>query len=705
MSVAGRDLILALVLVASALTDGMFLPSVLVSDSLAADYSDTDYSDTDYLETVVVTAQRDEIPLRDATQTVTIIDSGSLQRINADHMYALMQQAAGTWVSRGSGQEHLTAIRSPIFTGAGACGAFQMSQDGIPLRASGFCNANQLFDSHYEAAAAVEVQRGPNSALYGSNALFGTVDVRLPRPMAADGSAVSLDISTQDFYRLKVAAPFAVSNDKGWLALATFTDNTDERVSAGYQQQKISLKQQAVSGSRHMDSSLSFTHLNQQTAGYVDGEEAYKNDRLRLENSNPEAYRKATSVRGSHRWQWQSRDAKWSLMPYFRYADMEFLMHFVPWQPVENNRHGSLGAQLQTEHFLSPSVALRFGLDLEMTQAQLSEVQSDQAPFDRQRIPVGAHYDYAVDAQMAALLGGVEWRPSEPWLFNVNLRGDHQQYHYRTAVAAGSACDPAVTGCRFYRPADRQDAFNNPSIALGARYFIAPTHSLFANMATGFRAPQAAELYRLQQGQDLAELDSVKLHSLEWGWRGSVAGIDYQTALFYMNLENGIFQDSNRANVSGAKSQHKGLEYELKAKLGNGITLQLAGSFAEHTYSNNPNLLGSTANIQGNLIDTAPKNTHAFVIGWRANAMFNGFFEVSRLGRYFIDPENTLSYPGHTLANLRASWSINKNLTLNATLFNLFDARYADLADVAFGEQRYFPGQSRHGMLSITWAD
>ena len=660
-------------------------------------------SASEYLETVVVTAQRDETALRDVTQSATVIDSEALKRINADHMHQLFQQASGTWVSRGSGQEHLTAIRSPVFTGAGACGAFQMSQDGVPLRAAGFCNVNQLFDSHYEAAQSVEVQRGPKSALYGSNALFGAIDIHLPRALAVTDTSVALDASSQDFYRLNVASPFAHSQEQGWLAMATITDNTDERESAGYQQQKISLNYQADGKRIQRNSSLQFTHLDQQTAGYIVGENAYKDDTLRLENPNPEAYRKSLAVRAYDHWQWRRNAIDWSVKPYFRYTDMEFLMHFVPWQPVEKNNQRSLGTQLQAEHAIAPTVVLRGGIDVEFTKAALSEIQYDEAPFAASRFPEGVHYDYSVTAQMGALYSGVEWQASKRWLLNANLRGDYQRYDYQTHAAAGSGCEATVENCRFYRPADRDDSFNNVSIAAGARYLITPAHMFFTHMASGFRAPQATELYRLQQGQSVADLSSVKLNSVELGWRGSFAWLDYQTTLFYMEMSDGIFQNTERANISGAKTEHQGVEYELTGRWLDRLTLQLAGSFASHEYSNNPALLGSGSNIQGNVIDTAPKAMHSAVLGWQVTPELHGSLDVSLMDDYFLDPENSSSYEGHSVSNLRASWSLSRGLTAKASLLNMFDRRYADRADIAFGEQRYFPGQSRHAMLSLIW--
>ena len=100
------------------------------------------------LEEVVVTANRADQTVADVSSNISVLTAEKLAAINHTHINEAMQRIAGVWVSRGNGQEHLTALRSPVLTGAGACGAFLMAQDGIPLRASGFCNVNELFDAH-----------------------------------------------------------------------------------------------------------------------------------------------------------------------------------------------------------------------------------------------------------------------------------------------------------------------------------------------------------------------------------------------------------------------------------------------------------------------------------------------------------------------------------------------------------------------------
>ena len=64
-----------------------------------------------------------------------------------------------------------------MLTGAGGCGAFFIAQDGISLRAAGFCNVNQLFDANTEQAQRLEVLRGPGSTLYCSNAVQGVLNI------------------------------------------------------------------------------------------------------------------------------------------------------------------------------------------------------------------------------------------------------------------------------------------------------------------------------------------------------------------------------------------------------------------------------------------------------------------------------------------------------------------------------------------------
>jgi len=72
--------------------------------------------------------------------------------------------------------------------------------------------------------------------------------------------------------------------------------------------------------------------------------------------------------------------------------------------------------------------------------------------------------------------------------------------------------------------------------------------------------------------------------------------------------------------------------------------------------------------------------------------------------RYYLDAANTASYPGHIVANARVTWKSPGNVNLALRVDNLFDNRYADRADFAFGSYRYFPARGRAAFLSVDYA-
>jgi outer membrane receptor for Fe3+-dicitrate len=98
--------------------------------------------------------------------SISVIDAQTIRDVAATHPSEVLNRVPGVWVNRGSGQEHLTAIRSAVYTGSGACGEFALLENGIPLRPQGFCNINNLFELNMEQAHACRslawpCQRGP----------------------------------------------------------------------------------------------------------------------------------------------------------------------------------------------------------------------------------------------------------------------------------------------------------------------------------------------------------------------------------------------------------------------------------------------------------------------------------------------------------------------------------------------------------------
>jgi outer membrane receptor protein involved in Fe transport len=655
-------------------------------------------------ENILVTASRVKENAMKLPLAWSTVNSETLELIDPIHINEVMQRVPGAWISRGNGQESIIALRSPVLTGAGGCGAFFAAADGISLRAPGFCNVNQLFDTNFEQAGRIEVIRGPATALYGSNAMHGVINVISAAPTEEIDNRLALEAGPYDYYRAK----YRYSNTVGKHGISISANGTTDggyKDDSDYDQQKATVRHDYTGQQWDVRTVLDAANLNQNTAGFVKGYQAYKDNDLKKHNPNPNAYRDAWSVRLYSAASIALNDTNTlTLTPYLRDNDMEFLQHYLPWQPVEENAHDSLGlrATVQTN-----TDTLRWinGIDMEYTNASLKETQDEDFSPNQ---PAGVHYDYQVDATGGAIYSQLRTQSDSPWEIDGGVRLEYTHYDYHNKTADGAPCGPAATNCRFYRPSDREDNFTDWSLNAGVSYSLTENHIAYLRLARGFRAPQATELYRLQGGQETANLNSEKIDNIELGLRGDWLGTTrYDVAVYYMHKDDVIFQDANRYNVSGAQTRHYGAELSLDYPINDSWSVGIDANVANHTYDSNIELLGSSGNIKGNDIDTAPRAFGSARLDWDLSALAGrssrAELEWVYMDSYYLEPQNNHQYDGHSLLNLRITSDLTPRWSAGLRLTNLLDEDYAERADFGFGEYRYFVGQPRGAYLQISY--
>lgn len=630
-----------------------------------------------------------------------------LRKVSAIHLNEVMQRIPGAWLSRGNGQESLISLRSPVLTGAGSCGAFFTAADGISLRAPGFCNVNQLFDANVEQAGRIEVIKGPGTALYGSNAMHGVINVNSAAPTEQQQQRIGLETGPDEYYRLK----YHYSNTQGRHGVRLSANGVSDGGyldDAGYDQQKATLRHDYSGDVWQVQSVLEASNLNQETAGFIRGFEVYKDNNVRDTNPNPEAYRDAKSFRFYTRASKALNNTTTLVIkPYFRDNEMEFLQHFLPWQPVEENAHSSVGLKT-TLHSNLENLMWVNGLEIERTDATLSEVQAE--PFSANQ-PAGVHYDYQVDASVLAAFSQLRTQFGSRWAFSGGVRIEQTRYEYDNHTADGPACGPEATNCRFFRPGDSDDSFNNASANLGASYAWHEQHFAYARVARGFRAPQTTELYRLQAGQAIADLDSEKIDNIEVGVRGATETLSYDASLYYMEKDDVVFQDADRQNVSGASTEHLGVEVSIDYAFNEAWRIAIDATAARHRYTSDINLIGSSGDIKGNDIDTSPRlfGSARLTRDLQDFTSRESYAELEwvYLDEYYLEPDNEHEYDGHSLLNLRVGANLTGGLSAALRVTNLLDEEYAERADFGFGQYRYFVGQPRGAYLELayTWGE
>jgi outer membrane receptor protein involved in Fe transport len=665
-------------------------------------------------EEVVVTATREPRDSLSTPASVSRIDGDALAELGAKHQSEALNQSAGVYIQRGSGAESLTAIRSPVLSGAGACGAFLVAEDNIPIRPVGFCNLNEMFELNYEQAGAIEVLRGPGSAMYGASAVHGIVNLLTPRVADLADFTAGIEGGSDSFKRLRLGFGHELGS-WGIGAYGVGTDAPGWRDSSGVKEAKLNLLADGDVGGGQLRLRAAGTVLNQETAGFIQGYESYRDEEVARGNPNPEAFRDASSARVSAHWQRDncfSMDCRFELAGIYRRSRMDFIQHFLIGKPFEHNAQTSyLMSGTLAMNFFSNALEARLSVDAETADSELTEFQpgpaSDGTPAANRIRPAGYHYDYTVDSDTLGTTLALDWRFAHHWSLAGALRVDQTRYDYDNHMIDGNTDQdgtPCPGGCLYSRPADRSDTFTNVAPRITLSWQPGDRSMLYMSGSSGFRPPEMTEMYRLQRQQSAADLDSEELDSLEAGWKFRNDILSLSTAVFTMDKKNVILRDANGFNVSNGSTTHRGIEYEARARLRSWLALRAAGSYARHEYGFSRSIEGGETIVKGNDVDTAPRQVHNLGADFTFSAAWDAALELAFVDRYCLDAANTAAYAGHTVANLRVGWRAGDGLRASLRVDNLFDTAYADRADFAFGNYRYFPARGRALFLSVDFS-
>jgi len=682
--------------------------------ALADENQQIEQSNSSQNEVIVITGSRQDSDLLSFAGNVDRISTEDIDRVSAVHPGDILNRATGVHIQTNNGMESLPSVRSPVLTGPGAAGAFLFLEDGIATRSAGFANNNALSELNLAQASEIEVIRGPASAVYGSNAVHGVINVLTKAP--SDEGDVSLLFGPNERFQLQgtlgremgqhgVSGNFQAIEEEGY------------RDDSGFSSFKVNGRHDYEQGADKISTLISGFVLDQDTAGFIssrdNGSDCYSSDysdenlyqdRDAMEkNCDDDAYRKWSSLRIATNWQrLLSTKTHFSITPYFRVNEMEFRQHYLPSKAIEENSHYSVGVASNYYWQIEANLALVMGIDAEWTEGELTQTQQkpDTFSFGKAR-QQGTHYDYEVEASTIAPYIQGDWQVNDVLKFTGSIRFDATEYRYDnliadgTTKADGSSCvnnSGEATPCLYLRPSDSDDHFDNTSTKLGFNYQFTDNTAMFSAWSQGFRAPQTTDLYRLQNQQVVGELDSEEINSLEIGLRGVAEKFHYEAVIYTMTKNNFFFRDAKGLNVTDGKTSHQGLELGVNYDITDSINLAVNYSYGEHEYDfDRPN----SGVVKGNEIDTAPKNLANTRLRWLPTANTSLELEWLHMGDYYLDPANEHKYEGHDLWQLRGALQLNSHVNLFARIENLTDEKYASRADYAFGSYRFFGGQPR----------
>lgn len=638
---------------------------------------------------IVVTAERRAIPAERLAGSAAALSGAEIAAIGPQHPAEALNRLPGVNLQRNNGLESLPAIRSPVLTGGQGAGSVLVLEDGVPIRAAGFGNVNQVFETSLVFADRIEVVSGPGPALYGSNAVHGLVNVVTPSP---GEPARSLRLEAGDFGRASAQALRAGERTVLGLSLAHEDGWRDQ---AGVDQQQLLLGWAGAVARWDLDARLAAQNVNQETAGFIQGEAAYRDRSVARSNPVPEAYRDARLLRARLTAERDlGPDWRLALTPYARWIDADLNLSFFPSRAQELTRQTGAGVQAAAYWDPDAATSVIVGADLERARASLEQVQ--RRPTIGTFVQ-GLQYDYAVDATTAAAFAQASWEVAPRTRLIAGLRGEWVRYAYDNRAPTGDFG-------RFRRVADRTDEFTELTPKLGLVRAFADGGSAFVSYARGARPPQASDLYSLQTTQTPGGQDSETLDSIEAGLRRPILGRGALTlSAYWMEKRDTSFRNALGFTVTGGATRHQGIEVSGRLPLGDHAELTGWATYARHTYRFQDDGGPAAEEIRkGARVDTAPDTLANLSLVWRPVASFETEVEWVHVGDYVTDAGATRTYPGHDVLNLRAAWDATARVRLGLALRNLTDETYAERADFAFGADRYFPGEPRAVSASLT---
>ena len=565
------------------------------------------------LNPVIVTAARLPQNQTDALPHTTVITNEMIRTSQATDLPTLLRREAGLQFTQSGGPG---APVSLFMRGANP-GESLLLIDGVPVKREGFSANAALENILPEQIDHIEIVRGNVSAIYGSGAIGGVIQIFTKRGNSAPKINASIEAGSR--HSVKASADISGASDGTHYAVSATRFRTDGITVSNRTQRP----NENPNTGANANSSVALALSHELTADHEIGLRAYANEgKFTYDGGGfgaPTDTNKSVSQQQSLAL--FSRDKftqNWTST--VTASQTRTKNHLVSvsafgYDIVDDSTNNLL--QWANEIILSPVVTITAGADLGREKAV---AQSDfgfgptRLTPSRSTTSVYAGAIAKLDAQQLQL----------------NVRNDHIQ-------GSGSK----TTGY------------------LGYGYALSPSLKVIANASTAFNAPTLAQVFDPQFG-NLALLPETS-RSVELGLQYAASETLGRATIFKTRTKNQFGFDPNTFVTSNiAQASNQGLEVSVSTKL-DGMALRASLTLQEPTDDSTHQILIRRARTAATL--SADKTINGIQLG--ADLQYTG----SRT-------DQTQILGAYLLTNVKARYAITPTVDVFGRIDNLFDRRY-----------------------------
>jgi vitamin B12 transporter len=618
-------------------------------------------------ETLVVSASQIDQPLSRTPDSVTVIDGREITARQQFTLAAALRSVPGLTLQQNGGPGTVTSL----FTRGGESDFTLVLVDGV--RANAFGGGLDLSQVPLEDVDRIEVVRGPQSALYGSDAIGGVVQV-ITRSGGAPSARAHVEAGSRDMRRVAGATTGEANGVRWQLGANYFEDAGFTGVAANGQtvsnddaeemQATGSLGYRHAASGADLQGSLLYVDTDRGSPGPFGSDPA-----RRYTGVNTISRGTTNRVGGGVRWAqpWFGASSRVRQRVEFDAADydLRFTSQFGASDSNSNRRH----ARVQTDVAASGSVGFTGGFEWLGESGASTFITSGAAAIQT-----------PVERSVLGVFGEGRWNATSRATITAGVRGERIS---RGALAG----DPLAFQPRPDFPEETVTSFN-PKLA--ASFTVIDGTRVRGAFGTGIRPPDAFEI----AFTDNSGLKPERSKSGELGVTQSAAGgAVLLDATAFVNSYTDLIISVGRSfsgvsrwrtdNISNARA--RGAEVSAAWRVNAGVDVRGQYTFLDtEILAVNGSSIAQTPYAVGDRLLRRPRHSGAIDATW-SHRRASAFAQIQMRGDT-LDAEPAFGAtgglydnPGFTTVNLGGGWRPVKAVEVFVRALNLFDREYEEV--------------------------
>lgn len=595
------------------------------------------------LNEVLVSATRTETPYYAIGSSISVVTAEAIKQKQLKTVVDILRELPGISVAQQGGPGKLTYV---TMRGANSnhtlviLDGVEMNDPSSPNNAFDFSSLNA------KEIDRIEVVRGPQSTLYGSDAVAGVVNITTKKGNGKPQFSFEGEGGTNNYYRSNLSALGSLGKlSYSVVASQSASDGVSAANSVYGNSEKDGFSNSAFSSrldyriNDNWKAGVIYKFLK--TKADLDQNEKLGDDPNNTYKQEEHIIKTNLSVL-SFNGLWQQNLSATYIRRFTNSLDLEDAMHAATFSDAFNNAY-RFKIDWQNSVYALQNNLITFGIETETESATTSYFSKSA------------------------------WGPFESVFPRESMRSTG--FYLQDQINVENSLF-ATIGFRY----DENQKFGSiTTFRIAPAYYFSSTGTkIKASYGNGFKAPSLFYLFDPAFGNP--DLKPEKSKGWDFGVEQSFGKHNYFIGVTYFNLSlTDMFGfDANFRTINIAKAKTNGLEVIAVAKPNNVLSLhanytftetkddsELSTDFGKQLLRRPKHQLNLSSNI--NLINELNVNIALRYIGKREDKDFGAF------------PAQRITMPDYLLVNLGANYQLFSNLIVNARIENLFDKKYEEV--------------------------